>query len=79
MGGRKDKVARAVDEGSFLLCVCSPKDEYQPLAAGGQGADGSIGELFPPLTLVTACLMGTHGEGGIEQEDSLIGPTGKIA
>ena len=79
MGRGEDEVTRTVDEGALLLCISAPKDEDKPLALGGQGADGGIGELFPPLTLMAASLMGTHGERGVEKEHSLLGPTGEIA
>lgn len=45
----------------------------------GQRLDGCIGERLPSFTLVTAGLSGLYGERGIEEEDTLIGPTSKVA
>ena len=43
-----------------------------------QGADGGIGKFFPSFALVRACLMGTHGKGGVQQQYALVGPTGEV-
>ena len=40
-----------VNEGTFLLCITSPKDEYQIFSFFGQDTDGSICKLFPTATL----------------------------
>ena len=68
-----------IDEGPFLLGIGSPKDEHQMLPLLGQNTDGGIGKFLPTLALVRACLMGTDGECGIEQEHPLVGPTGEVS
>jgi len=42
-------------------------------------ADHSICEFFPTTSLMRTCLMLAHGEGGVEQKHTLLGPTGEVA
>ena len=79
VGRSKHQVATAVDECPLLLCISSPQKKYQIFTPLSQAAYGGIGKLFPPLTLVGTCLMGTYRECGIEQQHSLLCPTGEIA
>ena len=79
MWGCEDIVAGAVD----VLCLAdgetAPKHENDAVASLGKSLDGGIGEQFPASVLVRPCLMGTHGECGVEQEDTLVGPADEIA
>ena len=69
----------AVDEGTLLLCIGSPKDEDEVLALFGQAANGGIGKGLPTLALVRTGLMGLYGERGIEQQYALACPAGEVA
>jgi len=62
-----------VNEGTFLLCITSPKDEYQIFSFFGQDTDGSICKLFPTATLVRTGLVGAYCQGGVQQQDTLFG------
>ena len=44
----------------------------------GQCLDGCIGKLFPSLTLMRPGLMGTYRQCGIEQQHTLLRPTGQV-
>ena len=59
VGGEGRRVCRsqhqvlvAVYKRPFLLCVGSPKDEYQMFPLFGQSAYGGIGKFLPTLLLV---------------------------
>ena len=67
VGRGEDEMARAVDESPLLLRVAAPEHKYQVLAFLCQGADGGVGESFPSVSGMRCRLMGTHGEGGVEQ------------
>ena len=49
------------------------------LSLSGQGMDGSIGEGLPTQGRMAVGLMGTDGQGGVEQQHSLFGPSCEIA
>ena len=44
------------------------------LTLSRQLGNDSIGELLPPFTLVRPCLMGAHGERGVEEQHALFCP-----
>lgn len=67
-----------VNEGTFLLCITSPKDEYQIFSFFGQDTDGSICKLFPTATLVRTGLVGAYCQGGVQQQDTLFGPSCQV-
>ena len=73
------QVTIAVNERPLLLGICPPKDKDQMVAMLRQGPDSRIRKLFPALPLVGTGAMGTHRQGGIEQQHPLFGPTGQIA
>ena len=58
---------------------CSPKQEDEPFPFPRQGADDGIGEGFPPSARMAERLVGTDAEAGVEQEHSLMSPTGEVA
>ena len=44
----------------------------------GQSAYGGIGKLLPTLLLMRARLMGAYGQGSVQQEHTLVCPTGEV-
>lgn len=75
----EQQVAAAVDEFAFAPGISSPKQKHQALPFFGQAMHHRIGKKFPAFVLMRAGLMGTNGEGGVEQQDSLAGPAFQIA
>ena len=73
------QMVRAVDKLSRAQggSTTQEKDEMLPLL--GQAMYHRIGKTFPPPVLMRTGLMSPHRECGIEQQNSLVGPTGKIA
>ena len=69
----------SVDECALFLSICSPQDKYQMFSLLSQDANGCIGEFFPTLALVRSGLMGADRQGGVEQEHTLVGPTGQVS
>lgn len=70
---------RAVDKLSLALGISPPQDKDEMLPLLGQAMYHRIGKTFPPPVLMRTGLMSPHRECGIEQQNSLVGPTGKIA
>ena len=77
--GGEDEVLAGVDEGFLGDGIAAPEQEDESVATGGEFADGGIGELLPAVALVRACLVGADGEGGVEQQHPLVGPSGEVA
>ena len=68
----------AVNEGTFLLCIAAPKDEYYMLFFGINSANYCIRKCFPSFVLVRTCLMFPYGQGGVEQQHPLLSPAGEV-
>lgn len=68
-----------VDKRTLALCITAPEDEYYMLFAVGDELDDIVGEGLPSMLLMRTCGMLTYGEGGIEEQDSLLCPTCEIA
>ena len=68
-----------VDKRALADGVASPQDEDKSGAVGREPADYFVGKFLPSSSLVRTGATGFHGEGGVEQEHTLIGPAGKIA
>src|ERR1700712_3427518 len=64
----------AVDQLPLLLGMTSPQKEHQAFALAIQSTDSGIGETFPALALMRSGLPRFHGEHGVEQEHSAVGP-----
>ena len=79
MGGLDDQMFFSIDEGAFSLGVVAPKDEDEMIPRLGETVNDGVGKEFPTLVLMRACLMGPDGEGGVEQEDALLGPVSQVA
>ena len=73
------QMAGGINQRSLGARIASPQDEHQVVALGIERTDGGIRKLLPSPALVAGCLMGTYGEGGIEQQHSLLGPSGQVA
>ena len=72
-------MAAAVDVLRLANGKATPKHKDNACALLRQCLYGGIGEQFPATVLVRACLMGTHGERGVEQQHALFGPTCEVA
>ena len=61
-----------INEGSLLLSICSPQNEYQILSVVVQPLDNSICHLLPSLALVGVCLVCPHCQTSIQQQNTYI-------
>ena len=59
--------------------VAAPKEEDETAALLAEGRYGGIGKGLPTVVLVAAGLMGTDGEGGVEEQHTLLGPAAEVA
>ena len=75
----EDEVARVVDVTAFSDGVGPPEHEDEAVAAAVEGVDGGVGERLPADGGVRAWLVGTDGEGGVEQKHSLACPSAQVA
>ena len=69
----------SVNKGRLAAGIASPQHKHQMLSLTAQCTDGCISKGLPPFALMTACLMRPHRKCGIEQQHTLLCPTGKIA
>ena len=58
--GGENAMARAVDECGFATGISAPKQEDDPFAPDGEGANDGIGEGFPTLSLMRSGGSGAH-------------------
>ena len=79
MDGGEHVVTTFVDELRFGYGIAAPQEEDDAAAPFGKGSDGGVGKGFPSMPLVRSSLVGAHGEGGVEQQHTLIGPALQIA
>ena len=77
--GLEHEVLPLVYERCLASGVAAPEDEYEVLAVGAEGLYRGVGELFPSFALVAGSLVCPHGERGVEQQHSLLGPARQIA
>lgn len=49
------------------------------VAVGIERTDGGVGKLLPAMPLMACRLMRPHGEGGIEQQHTLLCPSGQVS
>ena len=68
-----------VDDRPLALRIGAPKHKDHVVLLVGDLLDHTIGELLPPFVLVRTRLPFPHAQRGIEQEDALVGPSGKVA
>ena len=62
MRGGEDKVAVAVDKLRLGNGITAPQEKDKMLTLPAEGTDSGIGELFPTVALVAACLVSTNGK-----------------
>lgn len=86
VGGQRRGVGRCeyevlagIDKGFLGDGVAAPEEEDDAAAALREFVDGCVGEGLPSVVLVTAGLVGTDGECGVEEQDALVGPAGEGA
>src|SRR3712207_445707 len=79
MNALQDHVFLRVDKVFLAPGKATPKHEHQFFAVVAEGLDGRVGEGSPAQLLMAVGSMGPHGEGGIEQEHSLTGPSAEVA
>lgn len=75
----EDEVAPAVDEVAFALSITAPKNEHEAVALSAEDAYDRICKLFPTMSLMRTCHMLTHGKGSVEQQHTLLCPSGEVA
>ena len=59
--------------------VAAPEDRGERAAAGGEGADGLLGDRLPAAALVGVGAARADGEGAVEQQDAAVGPRREVA
>jgi hypothetical protein len=74
VSGFNDVVALLVDHGSLLSSGSSPQDEHHRVGERVDANNDLVSELFPSLTLMRSRFTRANGQGGIEQQDSLVCP-----
>ena len=62
----KHQVPVGIDKCAFALGIGTPKEENEILFFLGDDSDDGVGEGLPAFVLVGACLMGPHGQRGVE-------------
>ena len=58
--------------------VRTPEKKHQPAAVAAQRLNGGVCKGFPANSGVRPRLMSAHGKGGVEQQDTLVGPALQI-
>lgn len=79
MGGGEHMVPVQVNELALGDGVAAPEEEDDATATLAEGGDGGVGELLPAVALVAAGTVCADGEGGIEEQDALLGPAAEVA
>jgi len=80
MHGLEHEVALGVDLLHALAGGGAPGHEDDAACAlGGHEVDDALGEAFPAAVGVAVCLVGAHGEAGVEHEHAAVGPGGEEA
>ena len=70
---------RCVNELCLALRITAPQDEHHMLPFGTDQTNDGIGELFPTTLLMAGCHVGSHGQGGVQEQDTLFCPSRQIA
>ena len=73
------EMARGVYQRCLAAGITAPKYEHEIVAVSIECLDGGVGKLLPSATLVTGCLMRPYGQCGIEQQHTLLCPTGEVS
>ena len=75
----QNQVLEGVNQGLFCDGVVAPEDEDEMLPLFREGADGSVGELFPTVARVRCRLSSTHRKRGVQEQYPFPRPFLKIA
>lgn len=79
MGRFQNKVPCTIDEHALLTGKTSPQQKHYRLWPLGNLPDDRISKGGPTTTTVAHGLCRLHGEGGIEQQDTLTSPGAEVA
>ena len=74
-----DFVPRLIDTLALDLGVTPPQNEDQAFSFAVNMINDRRGKFLPPCLGMRACLVSLHSQGGIEKEDSLVGPPGQVS
>lgn len=74
VGCCEDQMLLSIHLESLLLRIASPKDENHMLAMLVHRMHYGICETLPPFLLMGSSFSGTHSQGCVEKEHSLICP-----
>ena len=69
---------RAIYQCSLALCITAPKDKHNMFTFSTDQTNDSISECLPTMFLVTGCHVSPHCQSGIEQQHTLLSPSGQI-
>ena len=75
----QDKVALRVYQRCFAAGKTTPQHIDNMFSVVRKGTYAGIGKLLPAAPLMRCCLMSTHGERGIEQQNALLCPPTQTA
>ena len=78
MGSRQYTMPSTVDKSPFFLSIRPPQHKHDMLPFIIQSPDHGIRKLFPAFSLMRTGLMGTYRQCGIEQQHTLLRPTGQV-
>lgn len=81
MGTFDNTMAFRINGFTFLLSKTTPEDENKRTSRTVQQRDDSISKVLPRAGLIGMGIgvASLHSESGVEHQDSLLGPAGKIA
>jgi len=74
MSRGENMMFRRIDQVSFCYGKISPQNKDQSFPLLWKPCDHCIGKGFPPFILVRPGLVCPHGESGIQQQYTLVGP-----
>lgn len=75
MGGGDEVGVGVGDVDHLLFGRLAPEDEDDGVGSGDQLGDDGVCKALPPFSVVGLGLASADGEGGVEEEDPLFGPS----
>lgn len=78
MSRTQDTVPSGIYQRSLLAGRSSPQHEYQALTFTAQRTDYRIREYLPSMPAMAESLMLPYTQAGVQQEHTLLGPSGKV-
>lgn len=79
VGGLENEVFMSVDKRAFALRIAAPEHEDEVLPPGVERLDSGIGQFFPTFVLMAPGAMRFHGQGGVEEKNTLLRPRTEVA